>query len=61
MEQFPYMKKYVLIAGAGLLLTAGVTATMLSNSGKKKTTTDTSKKCTYSEKKCSKAYKTTCY
>lgn len=54
------MKKYVLIAGAGLLLTAGVTATVLSNSGKKKTPADTSKKCTYSEK-CKKAYKTACY
>ena len=46
------MKKYVLIAGAGLLLTAGVTATMVSTSGKKKTTTDTSKKST-EKKKCS--------
>lgn len=53
------MKRYVLIAGAGLLLTAGVTATMLSNKGKKKTTTDTSKKSTY-EKKCTR-YKTACY
>jgi len=54
------MKKYVLIAGAGLLLTAGVTATMLSTSGRKKTTTDTSEKKS-TEKKCSKIYKTACY
>lgn len=46
------MKKYLLIAGAGLLLTAGVTATMVSTSGKKKTTTDISKKST-EKKKCS--------
>lgn len=52
------MKKYLLIAGAGLLITAGVTATVL-NTGKKKTTKDTSKECTYH--KAQKASKTACY
>jgi hypothetical protein len=52
------MKKYILIAGAGLLITAGVTATALHN-GKKKTTTNTSKNCPYH--KCSKASNTACY
>jgi hypothetical protein len=47
------MKKYVLIASAGLLITAGVTATALKSNGKKKTTTNTSKNCTHH--KCSKA------
>jgi hypothetical protein len=46
------MKKYLLIAGAGLLMAAGVTATAL-HSGKKKTTTNTSKTCPYH--KCSKS------
>lgn len=52
------MKKYILIASAGLLLTAGVTATALHN-GKKKTTTNTSKSCPYH--KCSKASNNACY
>jgi hypothetical protein len=58
-EQFPYMKKYVLIASAGLLITAGVTATALKSNGKKKTTTNTSKKCP--GHKCSLAANTACY
>ncbi|HEY6955261.1 MAG TPA: hypothetical protein VI385_08450 [Flavisolibacter sp.] len=53
------MKKYVLIASAGLLFTAGVTATALKSSGKKKTTTNTSKTCPYH--KCSKASNVACY
>jgi len=53
------MKKYVLVAGAALLLTAGVTATALKGSGKKKTTTNTSKTCPYH--KCSKASNAACY
>jgi len=53
------MKKYVLIASAGLLITAGVTATALKTAGKKKTTTNTSKTCTYH--KCSKASNSACY
>jgi hypothetical protein len=52
------MKKYLLIAGAGLLLTAGVTATAL-HAGKKKATTNTSKSCPHHM--CSKACKTACY
>jgi hypothetical protein len=52
------MKKYLLIASAGLLITAGVTATALNN-GKKKTTKNTSKTCPYH--KCSKASNTACY
>jgi hypothetical protein len=52
------MKKYLLVAGAGLLITAGVTATAL-HTGKKKTTTNTSKTCPYH--KCSKASSTACY
>jgi hypothetical protein len=53
------MKKYVLIASAGLLITAGVTATALKSNGKKKTTTNTSKKCP--AHKCSLAANTACY
>jgi hypothetical protein len=53
------MKKYLLVASAGLLLTAGVTATVL-NTGKKKTTKNTSKCCMYKEH-CMKASKTACY
>jgi hypothetical protein len=53
------MKKYLLIAGAGLLITAGVTATALKSNGKKKTTTNTSKTCL--AHKCSKASNTACY
>jgi len=52
------MKKYLLIAGAGLLMTAGVTATALTT-GKKKTTTNTSKHCPYH--RCSKASNNACY
>ena len=53
------MKKYILIASAGLLITAGVTATALHN-GKKKTTHNTSKKnCPYH--KCSMGSNTACY
>lgn len=51
------MKKYILIVSAGLLITAGVTATAL-HSGKKKTT-NTGKTCPYH--KCSKASNTACY
>lgn len=54
------MKKNLLIAGAALLITAGVTATVL-NTGKKKTTKDTSKECTYKSERCAKASKTACY
>jgi len=53
------MKKYILIASAGLLITAGVTAAALKTNGKKKTTTNTSKHC--SSEKGSKAYKSACY
>jgi len=52
------MKKYLLIAGTGLLITAGVTATAL-HTGKKKTTTDTSKTCPYH--KCTKASRVACF
>ncbi len=54
------MKKYILIAGGALLITAGVTATVVST-GKKKTTKDTSKECTYKSSKCTKMFKTACY
>lgn len=56
----------VLIAGLGLLTTAGVTAAVLSNNHKKTSAKETSKKeCTYkkdcaSKKECSKT-KTACY
>ncbi|HEU4473043.1 MAG TPA: hypothetical protein VFR58_18255 [Flavisolibacter sp.] len=54
------MKKYILIAGLGLLTTAGVTATVL-NSSKKRTAKNTSKKeCTY-KKECRKVATTACY
>jgi hypothetical protein len=53
------MKKYLLIASAGLLITAGVTATALKSNGKKKTTTNTSKKCPVH--KCSMGANTACY
>jgi hypothetical protein len=53
------MKKMILIAGLGLITTAGVTAAVLNN-GKKKVTKDTAKKeCVY-KKQCSRL-KTTCY
>ncbi|MFL5742852.1 MAG: hypothetical protein ACJ75B_21715 [Flavisolibacter sp.] len=51
------MKKYLLIAGIGLLTAAGVTATVVGSS-KKKTTQHTSKSCTHH---CSKASRTACY
>ena len=60
MEQFPYMKRYILVAAIGLLTTAGVTATVLSGKNKK-TTKETSKDCSTYKSKCSKASKTTCY
>lgn len=53
------MKKNLLIAGVALLITAGVTATAL-NTGKKKTTKDTTKKeCRYY--KASKTSEGSCY
>ena len=54
------MKKYVLIAGLGLLTTAGVTATVLNNGKKKDTTKKESKEETSKKKMCSR-YKTACY
>lgn len=53
------MKKYILIAAAGLLTTAGVTATVLNSKSKK--TTKTSKHCEYKKSQCSRAAKTVCY
>jgi len=52
------MKKYLLAGAAGLLLTAGVTATVLNN-GHKKTTTKTSKTCPYHH--CIKGSNAACY
>lgn len=55
------MKKYVLIIGLALVTTAGVTATVLSSSNKKKDKKDTTKKeCVY-KKGCSKASRTVGY
>ena len=54
------MKKYVLIAGLGLLTTAGVTAAVLNNGKKKETTKNASKEDTPKKKMCSR-YKTACY
>lgn len=53
------MKKYVIIAAAGLLTTAGVTATVL-GTHKKKTETKTHKTCPYA-KKCARSASTACY
>lgn len=45
------MKKIILIAGLGLLTTAGVTAAVLSSNNKKKAAKDTEKKeCVYKSK-----------
>ena len=55
--QFPYMKKYLLIAIAGLLTTAVVTATV---SGGKKTTKKSSK-CSMKKMQSAKAANTACY
>jgi hypothetical protein len=52
------MKKYVLIAGLGLITAGGVTAAVLNN-GKKTTTKHTSKSCPYHQ--CSKSSKLACY
>jgi len=52
------MKKYILIAGLGLITAGGVTAAVL-NTGKKKTTTKhTNKSCPH---QCSKSSKLACY
>jgi hypothetical protein len=45
------MKKIILIAGLGLLTTAGVTAAVLSNGKKKAVKSTTKKECTY-KKEC---------
>jgi hypothetical protein len=52
------MKKYLLIAGLGLLTAGGVTAAVLNN-GKKKTVKKASH-CSMQKSAC-KAYKTACY
>ena len=54
------MKKILLIAGLGLVTTAGVTAAVLNNN-KKKTTKDTGKKeCIY-KKHCTRSEKSACF
>jgi hypothetical protein len=53
------MKKYLLIGGIGLLMTAGVTATVLNNSKKKTTTKQKKECCMY--KMCTRAAKAACY
>jgi hypothetical protein len=53
------MKKYVLIAGLGLITAGGVTAAVLNNGNKKTTTKHTSKSCPYHQ--CSKSSKLACY
>jgi hypothetical protein len=58
------MKKYLLTAGAALLLTAGVTATVMNTgkSPKKEPTKNTGKDCPYMQTKCCKTEKSTaCY
>lgn len=59
--QIPNMKKYLLIAGIGLLTTAGVTATVLGTS-KKKTDKDAGKKeCPYKKHCCRASAATASY
>jgi len=53
------MKKILLIAGLGLVTTAGVTAAVMSNN-KKKESKDTEKKECVHKKSCSRS-KTACY
>jgi hypothetical protein len=53
------MKKYLLIAGLALVTTAGVTATVLNSSNKKKSK-KVKKECVY-KKSCSKSSKVASY
>ena len=60
MSQLPYMKKYLLIGGLGLLTAGGATAAALYLSAPKKKAPKEQTEKKMEKKQCSRSYKTAC-